>query len=102
MSSNKDIEQLEAWWENTNGTGTAACPKCYRIQGHICTWHRARLDELAEKLTTARTEAKREAVDDTNYALKRILFENLPAEENYDWFEKEFDSKVASLKRENQ
>lgn len=62
------------------------------------------LEELVKRgknlLRDARTEAKREAIDDTNYALKRILFENLPAEENYDWFEKEFDNKAAKLKED--
>lgn len=43
MTTDKRAE-LEKWWWATNGTGTAACSECREI---ICTWHSARLDDLA-------------------------------------------------------
>lgn len=36
---------LTAWWVNTNGTGTDACSTCRPPV--ICSWHQARLEELA-------------------------------------------------------
>ena len=38
--------QLEAWWWETNGTGTDHCIDCHQEIDHICTWHSARLDDL--------------------------------------------------------
>lgn len=50
---NDTEQQLKNWWRETNGTGTAACPKC-RVQSdddfYVCSWHQARLADLADLL----------------------------------------------------
>lgn len=81
MTTHTDNAWLDKWWWETNGTGTDACTQCYRPDEHICTWHQARLNDLAAHIDTVCREAIKEAVD--YYAWR---FEcNTAVSEMYGW-----------------
>jgi hypothetical protein len=64
----KLIEQLEPWWIETNGTGTDACSRCR--PPYVCSWHSARLDDLADFVLSEKREARTQGQLECYKALK--------------------------------
>lgn len=44
MTDTNKHKELEAWWWETDGTGSDACSLCRKPT--ICSWHEARLQDL--------------------------------------------------------
>jgi hypothetical protein len=66
-------KKLETWWAETNGTGTDACSTCR--PSHICAWHRARLDELADLILAEKAKARHKDGEDFKNRLEMAILE---------------------------
>lgn len=60
----KNDEELRSWWFETNGTGTESCPKCIQSENIVCTWHVARLNDLAELIQARDTKMLEHVIGD--------------------------------------
>lgn len=69
-------KELDKWWHETNGSGTAKCPKC--TSDYVCSWHLARLDDLLELSEQTCADSWKEGFERGWRARKEGSSEQLP------------------------